>query len=124
MCDQAGEVSANIYLIRPGFQYPPWTPSPISYTTERCRFEKLALEAWSGVQLPVDAHNQGGGIYFNRLVGAWLDIVWSCVLLPRTLLEAHKQGGVDCAWTIHRVSEASAIVCTRLANQAQVPQNV
>jgi len=118
-CDEAGEVSANIYRIVPGLPYPPWTPSPISYTTARSQFERLALQAWSGVQLPVDPHNQGGGIYFNKLVGAWLDIVWSCVLLPRTLLGSNQQDGVDCAWTIHRVSEASAIVCTRLANQAR-----
>jgi len=68
VCDEAGEVSANINVIRPGLPYPPWTPSPISYTTARSQFEKLALEAWSGVRLAVDAHNKGGGIYFSSLV--------------------------------------------------------
>jgi hypothetical protein len=117
--DEAGEVSAVINVVRSGVPGAPWIPSPSRYITARSQFEKLALEAWSGVQLPIDAHNQGGGIYFSRLVGAWLDIVWSCLAVPTALLESLKEDEVEYAWRINRVCEASAIVCALLANQGR-----
>jgi hypothetical protein len=75
LCDEAGEISARVNVGRAGAPSVSWIPSPIRYTIARSQFERLALEAWSGIQLPVDEHNQGGGIYFSKMVGAWLDIV-------------------------------------------------
>ncbi len=117
--DVAGEFSANINVVRSGVPCGPWTPSPFRYTTARVQFERVALQAVEGVQLAVDTHNQGGGIYFSRLAGAWLDIVWRCLLLSEAFLQSHKEDEVEYAWTISRVFEASAIVCTLLANQAR-----
>lgn len=119
LCDAAGEVSAVVNIVRSGVPCVPWTPSPLRYTTRRVQVERLALQALEGVQLAVGAHNQGGGIYFSRLAGAWLDIVWCCLLLPGTFLQTHKEDGIEYAWTIRRVAEASAIVCALLANQAR-----
>jgi hypothetical protein len=119
LCAEAGEISARVNVCCSGVPNVSWTPSPIRYSIARSQFERLALEAWSGIKLPADEHNQGGGIYFGKMVGAWLDIVWGCVLVSQTLLESHKEDGVECARTIHRVCEASAIVCTYLANEAR-----
>ena len=117
-CDQSGELCAELFEVRSGVPVRPWTPRPFRHTA-RNQFERLALEAWSGLKLAVDTHNQDGGIYFSRLVGAWLDVVWGCVLAPKAFLQAHKENGVECAWTIDNVSKASAEVCTILANEAR-----
>jgi hypothetical protein len=120
LCDQAGELSAELNAGPTGVPWAPWVFRPITHTMVRTQFEKLALEAWSGVELPVDGHNKGGGIYSGRLVGAWLDVVWSYLLLPKSALESRKDdGGVEYARTIPRVCETSSIVCTVLGNQAR-----
>src|SRR4051794_21382669 len=78
LADPAGELSVDVDVVREGVPCGPWTPSPVRHTTARVQFENLAHQAVAGTQLPVNAHNQSGGVVcLTGSVGAWLDIVWS-----------------------------------------------